>query len=744
MNQFVIMPNRIYDQAICVTFFFIILCMVALPPVGAISWENIGPGGGGRITCLLASRHDCNRFFAGCDVGGFYRSDDGGQSYSIHNKGLEDYFISSIVEHPVDPNILYIGCKSGVYKSTNGGRSWKWKRKGFPPIRNYTYSSTVSKVVLDPLNPEIIYAAIGQPNRQKSGQGSIYRSTDGGDRWKQIVSLGQLEKDLPINDLAIHPSDPQVMLITSPKGVFLSEDGGKTWVASNKGLPHHLRTLKLALSPTNPNIVYVSLRGKAGETPWQAGVYRSDDGGRTWHPRTQGLDKRTGKPRTSDMQCSWTEQLIVHPQNPDIVYMGGATWWDGELYKTVNGGMHWERTFEFGKTGNAKKGWINFWGSKITALAISKKNSDILYVCATGRIYRSSDGGETWQQRYTQERKDGLISGTGLEVTCLHTIALHPRIHGRVYFGFYDIGLLISDDSGDTFRRCIQGVPTKFNINNSCTTIAFADDDNHIWAGFGNWNWRSNHGTVCESIDGGHTWRTLNGVPDARPRDLLHYSEPLNNINRLIYIAEGKGVFRSNDGGVTWEPSNHGLPPERVCCLAQDTARRGVYYAGAACTEEMPVSIFRSMDFCASWQRVDTCKIKLGKLSDLVANAGHIYVSTRHYKRGKHFMAGGVFHYSEQTKNWQRIYTNRFCGALAVDPHNSAVIFVALNDHPYHDRSAGGGVIMSRNSGLTWHSLDDESLTNKRIYSITFDPAESGRLWLGTGGNAAFTGLIKN
>ena len=136
------------------------------------------------------------------------------------------------------------------------------------------------------------------------------------------------------------------MLIATPKGIFASADGGVTWAASNGGLPPHQRTLRLAQSPSHPQIVYVSLKGESGETPWQAGVYRSEDGGRTWQPRVYGLNQATGKAGTSDMMCAWVSELAVHPQNPDVVYAGGATWWDATVYKTTDGGLNW-KTFQF-------------------------------------------------------------------------------------------------------------------------------------------------------------------------------------------------------------------------------------------------------------------------------------------------------------------------------------------------------------------------------------------------------------
>ncbi len=418
-----------------------------------VEWRNIGPGGGGWIQSMLLSQHDAERFYVGCDVGGFYRSDDAGRSYKIHNRGFEDYFVECLAEHPVNPEILYVGAKSGVYKSVDGGRSWSWKRKGFPEISKYSYSATVSKIVIDRHNPETVYAAIGQPRSEKGGKGSIYKSEDGGESWKQIVQKGQLDEDLNIFDLSLNVSDSSRMLIATDRGVFSSEDGGATWKVSSDGLPGHLRTRRLAQSPSHPEVVYVSLKGKAGEKPWQAGVYRSDDGGRSWKARVNGLRQRTGKPGTSDMLCCWTDRLVVHPKNPDIAYTGGATWWDASLYKSVDGGLNWEKVFAFGENGNAKRAWITMWGPSVRCLTISRTNPDTLCFGTSGYIYRTEDGGKSWVQRYTGEREDGLISGTGLEVTCLHTVVPHPRVKDRVFFGFYDIGLLISQDGGASFER---------------------------------------------------------------------------------------------------------------------------------------------------------------------------------------------------------------------------------------------------------------------------------------------------
>ena len=720
----------------------------ALPLIAGtdVEWKNVGPGGGGWIQSMLASRHDADTFYVGCDVGGFYRSDDGGKSYAIHNTGFEDYFIESLAEHPGNARILYAGCKSGVYKSTDGGRTWHWLRQGFPPVQEYGYSAMVSKVVLDPQNPETVYAAIGQPREGRGGQGAIYKSENGGASWRQIVKKGQLAPDLLISDLTISPRDSLRMLIATPKGVFASADGGATWTLSSDGLPPHRRTLRLAQSLSDPQVVYVSLKGKTGETPWQAGVYRSGDGGRTWQPRVNGLRQASGKTGTSDMLCSWVNELAVHPQNPDIVYAGGATWWDATVYKTIDGGLTWKRAFEFGEKGNAEHAWINMWGPSVTCLTLSPSQPDTVFFGTSGYIYKTVDGGATWQQRYTRERSDGLISGSGLEVTCLHMVTPHPRVKGRVFFGFYDIGLLVSEDGGASFRRCMKGIPKDFD--NSCFTVTFSEDDGaRVWAGFGQWG--SNRGVIAESRDGGITWMPLNkagsGMPDARPRCLISHSPLKDNAagkRRLLYVAEGKGVFESSDDGATWAACNMGLPAERVSCLARDADRDHVFYAGVSSKGSEPGAVFRSDNRCESWRQVSAQDMRLAEVRQLAAKNGRVYVTARGAMVGKNYFAGGVFRSDDGGAEWRQVYTNRFCEALMIDPRDSDCVYASLHDHPYHDRSTGGGVIASADGGATWQSLSSDSLTCKGVTWIAPDPFEPSRLWLGTAGNAAFTGVV--
>ena len=115
------------------------LALTLLPSTHAAPvWRNIGPGGGGWIPCLAVSPQNSRVIYAGCDVGGFYKSTDAGATWRIRNTGLHDLYVEAIVPHPRDPAIIYIGTEGGVHKSTDGGESWQWLREGFPPSEEHT------------------------------------------------------------------------------------------------------------------------------------------------------------------------------------------------------------------------------------------------------------------------------------------------------------------------------------------------------------------------------------------------------------------------------------------------------------------------------------------------------------------------------------------------------------------------------------------------------------------------------
>ncbi|MGE5532126.1 MAG: WD40/YVTN/BNR-like repeat-containing protein, partial [Bacteroidota bacterium] len=155
-----------------------------------IQWRNLGPSGGGWIQSLACDPRDPDTIYLGCDVGGFYRSDDAGKTWSIHNDGLTDYFIQSIAVHPRDTRIIVLGAEGGIFKTTDGCLTWQAKREGFPKPNSSSFGAPIGALCFDPTSPDVLYAGIGRPRWGKDGRGEIYKSEDCGESWRLVTAPG--------------------------------------------------------------------------------------------------------------------------------------------------------------------------------------------------------------------------------------------------------------------------------------------------------------------------------------------------------------------------------------------------------------------------------------------------------------------------------------------------------------------------------------------------------------------------
>lgn len=705
------------------------------------SWRNLGPGGGGWIQSICASPHDRDELFVGCDVGGFYHSIDGGLTYQISNEGMEDYWVECIVPHPTDPDTIYLGNQGGVYKSVDHGKSWRWLREGFPPVSDSRWTAPIGALVIDRKNPDTLYAGIGRPRVREFGKGEIYKTTDGGESWAVINKPGSLPEDARINDLAIHPENSDHLFMSCQYGFYQSRDGGVNWKTTVAGLPHsHAR--RIAICRSQPDVIYLTLHAEAFKEPWQGGVYKSTDGGNHWQPCLEGLAQRVSKPGESRHKTFNYDQIVVHPDNPGIAYVGGDGWGNSKIYKTSDGGASWQNI-----TNIVDRGWITFNGPSVKCLSMSPLDPDVIYWGSSMHVFKTTDGGTTWNQRYGELLEDGRIRGSGLEVTCLLDVFVHPADPKCLYFGYADIGLLVSEDGGETFRRGVEGI--RNGINQGPMSMAFdPDDPNRCWAGFGWGSTLGKVGVVAESTDKGHSWKEIGtpetGLPsELHPSLLLDRSSP-PSARRLMTVAVGHGVFTSVDSGQSWKASNEGITdPARIQQLIGHPEDSQIYWS---VTGDVPVEIYRSDDGARSWKKISE-DFRAGQVRAFevaASDPNRMYLATRRdYVKGLGSFPGGIYRSNDGGVIWQQVLDDRFADDVAIDPRDADVVYAGLSDHPYHDQSTGRGIVVSRDGGKNWISLNGQGLSCKQISSITIDPHSPDRLYLGTGGNGVFVGEAK-
>ena len=526
-----------------------------------ITWRSVGPGGGGWIQSLAWDPTDAEILHVGCDVGGYYFSADTGQHYEIRNAGLRDFFFEALAVHPQDHRIILAGTESGIHRSADQGRTWQWIREGFPPVQQFAFSAPIGAIAFDPQRPARVYAGVGRPRWNKGGSGAIYSSDDTGLTWR-LISARQLPADAIVRDIELQPGTSRTILIATHRGIFRSEDAGQSWAASNQGLPH-VNVEELAFAPSLPDIVYASLQTTARDSqPFDGGVCRSDDGGKTWRTvNGAGMPRRVGASGQSPYMTSQIKDLAVDPRDPNVVYAGSRSSVTAGVYKTLDGGLHWTQMTRHGKqdTPNMDYGWINSWGPAVECLSLSPVRPNRLAFGTSGQVFTSDDGGTTWKQRYCEQRSDGRFSSNGLEVTCLNAIVSDPVSRQRLWFCYADIGLLVSNDGGQSFCRSFQGMK---HSGNCFTVVIDPQRPSTIWAATGQWS--HNAGDICRSVDGGRTWQILGkpetGLPDGQVKHLV--LDPVSPVEkrRLLATVQGSGIYESRDGGQSWHPIHGGLP----------------------------------------------------------------------------------------------------------------------------------------------------------------------------------------
>jgi photosystem II stability/assembly factor-like uncharacterized protein len=719
---------------------------IEAPEGNDVTWQVAGPGGGGWIQSIAWDPHDAHTLYVGCDVGGFYRSDDAGLNYQIHNAGLHDYFLESIAVHPTDRRILLLGTESGIHRSTDGGRSWQWIRQGFPPPQQHAFTAPIGCLCFDPLRPNVVYAGIGRPRFNKDGAGAIYRSTDTGQTWQRIAE-GQLPAGALVSGLAFQPGQSKILLAATNQGIFRSEDEGTTWRDSSEGLIQR-HAERLAFAASSPAVVYATLSTVARDSePFDGGVYRSDDAGLHWRAvNGPGLSRRVGKRSDPAPKTSSFAELVVDPRDANVAYVGNSSWVAAGIYKTTDGGEHWTLVTvrQAGQT-NMDYGWITMWGPSVKSLSLSPVNPDCLAFGTSGHVFVSTDAGRTWQTRYTRKIPDGRFAGTGLEVTCMNNIVCDPVRPDRRYYGYFDIGLLISDDRGRSFRRSFEGM---VNSGNCFTVVVDPQSPRTLWAGTGWWN--RNAGDVCLSEDDGQTWQVVGcpetGLPDGQTRHMvLDPRSPLGR-RRLVVTCKDHGIYESQDGGRQWSCINGDLPagaigsPAALIMDPRDSRSLTVALAGSS---QKGGGVYATADGGKTWRRSHE-DVPFADIQCLVPDprrAGVLYLGAReHYDhKARRLHPGGLFRSTDAGRTWRCLLEDRFVKAVAVSPADSQVIYVGTNDHPFHDDSVPAGLLKSADGGKTWHK-ENQGLSLRKILSITIDAGDPSQIYVGTGGNSAQIG----
>lgn len=258
-------------------------------------YRSIGPFRGGRVTAVAGVANQPNVYYFGATGGGVYKTIDGGINWFPVSDGFfKTGSVGAIDVSQSDPNIIYVGMGEspvrgnvshgdGVYKSVDGGKSWK--HIGLSDSRQ------IGRVRVHPKNPDIVYVAAMGHLWAANNERGVFRTKDGGKTWEKVLFRSDKAGAF---DLILDPSNPNTIYATTwqikrtpyslesggeGSAIYKSNDGGDTWtdISKNRGLPAGvLGKIGITVSPVNPNRVWAMVEAKQG------GLYRSDDGGENW------------------------------------------------------------------------------------------------------------------------------------------------------------------------------------------------------------------------------------------------------------------------------------------------------------------------------------------------------------------------------------------------------------------------------------------------------------------------------
>lgn len=355
-----------------------------------LRWRGIGPYRGGRTKSAAGVASQPNVFYIGVCNGGVWKTNDLGRTWHPIFDDQDTGSIGAVVVAPSDPNVIYVGSGEGlqrpdlstgdgIYKSTDAGKTWTHLG-----LRD---GQQIPQIAVDPHNPNRLFVAVlGHPYGPNEERG-IYRSTDGGQSFQRVLFK---DENTGGSDIAIDPSHPNTVYAAmwearqgpwengswsgTNGGLFKSTDGGNTWHQLKNGLPDDTVQVNIAVAPSHTSRLYASVA-----TQRATGIYRSDDAGENWTRIT--TDQRpAGRIGGGDLSVP-----AVDPKNPDTVYFASTVTW-----KSTDGGKTWSGLRGAPGGDDYQRIWIN-----------PNLPQVILIVSDQGAII-TVNGGETWSSWYNQ------------------------------------------------------------------------------------------------------------------------------------------------------------------------------------------------------------------------------------------------------------------------------------------------------------------------------------------------------
>ncbi|QGX62651.1 WD40/YVTN/BNR-like repeat-containing protein [Alteromonas mediterranea] len=650
----------------------------------AMELRNIGPAYmSGRIADIAIDQNNPSTWYTAVGSGGVWKTTNAGTTWTPIFDDQPVYSIGDVTIAPSNSNIIWVGTGEnnggrhisfgdGVYKSVDGGQTWK--------NMGLSKSEHVSDIIIHPTNPDIVWVSAQGPLWSGGGERGLYKSTDGGETWKQVLTPA--DKWTGVTSLLIDPRNPDKLYAATwarqrsigayvgtneGAGIHTSNDGGETWTELKTGLPEgNMGKIGMAISPMNPDVIYATI-----ETDNRGGgFYRSADQGASWTKMSDEVGGGTGP--------HYYQEIFADQHQFDRVYIASN-------YSKVSddGGKTWTPI-------NTKRKHVDD-----HAMAFHPTDPDFVLMGSDGGIYMSHDRMANWRFM------------ANLPLTQFYKVAPDDsKPFYKIYAGAQD--------------NSTQGGPSRTmreeGIKNKDWFLTLGGD------GHGPATEPGNPDIVYSQWQQGNLTRvdmkTREGVyikPQPLPGDpaeRYNWDAPINvsaHDPARIYFASQR-VWRSDDRGDSWTAVSGDLTKNGNRMHSPLMGRTWSVEAGwdlYAMTEFHTIANFAEspVDENILWAGTDD---------------GIIQVTTNGGKSWKKIELDDI----------RGIPANSYVNDIRADLYDPNTVYVALDNHKYGDYKPY--LIKSTNLGKSWTSLAEDLPEKHLVWRIVQDHVNKDLLFIGT------------
>ena len=710
----------------------------AQTPYPDMKWRHIGPFDvGGRCVDVAVPKGNRLTIFVGAATGGVWKTENAGISWAPLTDELPTLSTGDLAISESDPNIIWLGTGEanhfrasiagmGVYKSINAGKTWQHM--------GLAATQTIGRVLVHPANPDVVYVAATGHEWTYNPERGVFKTTDGGKSWKKVLYINE---KIGAIDLVMDPTKPDILIASMVNrirqrwsdpvpeggdGLFKTMDGGKTWKELSKGLPDTKMTGRIGLDicPTKPNVVYAFVDnhtitripepgerdsyGRLRTYPDIIGaeVYRSDDQGETWRkvsPASRLFERFGGT-------YGWVfGQIRVDPNNADVIYLMGLG-----LFRSTDAGKTWEQVGEENH-GDHHGLWID------------PADSNYLINVNDGGANVSYDNGKHWRSFQA-----------GIPATQFYNVAYDMNKPFNVYGSVQDFGtmrgigvapLKVLDPNAWWESQAV--VRWEMAPGGEGTLIAVDPNDPNIEYASGY------YGRVERSEYKDGVWTSKDIYPKAAQGEPQYRGQWLAGLtlsphNPQILYTGFQFLFRSMNRGESWEkispdlsynnPQRQGklpylIPYQAITTISESPFKFGVVFAG---TDDGRVHVTK--DAGATWTDI-TAGLPFNKhVWCMVASkydSATVYIALI----GRHDddFAPYLFKSSNYGKTWVSIAANMPGGPTNVireDPKKKDVLYCGTDY----------GVYVTTDDAKTWKCLGS-GLPNAPVWDLQIHPRDN-------------------